>query len=46
MFYTMAHAPGNTPASWRRNFFGYIAHGMTMLNLYEFRPTVAACARA
>ena len=42
MFYTMAHAPGNTPASWRRNFFGYCAHGMTMLNLYEFRPTVAS----
>ena len=41
MFYTLAHAPGNTPTSWRRNFYGYWAHGMTMLNLYELRPTVA-----
>ena len=22
MFYTMAHAPGNTATSWRRNFYG------------------------
>ena len=42
MFYTMAHAPGNTPTSWRRNFYGNWAHGMTMLNLYELRPTISS----
>ncbi|MDX1946926.1 MAG: alpha-amylase family protein [Pirellulaceae bacterium] len=38
MFYVMPHWPGNTPASWRRMFFGAVQHGATMINLFEFRP--------
>ena len=42
MFYTLAHAPGNTATSWRRNFYNYLGHGMRILNLYEFRPCTAS----
>jgi hypothetical protein len=28
--------------AWRRNFYGYLAHGMTMVNVYEFRPLEAS----
>jgi hypothetical protein len=41
-FYVMAHAPGNTPASWRRQFYSDIGHGMKIINLFEFRPVQAA----
>ena len=42
MFYTMAHAPGTTATMWRRNYYNYLAHGMTRLNLYEMRPVTAS----
>ena len=42
MFYAMAHAPGNIPSTWRRLFYGYLGHGMTLLNLYELRPCTAS----
>lgn len=37
-YYVMPHTPGNTPASWRRQFFGDVAHGVKVFNLFEFRP--------
>jgi hypothetical protein len=40
--YVMPHSPGNTPASWRRQFYGAIAHGAKIFNLFEFRPVEAA----
>lgn len=40
--YVMAHSPGNTPRSWRRQFYGSLMHGMTDLNLFEFRPAFTA----
>jgi hypothetical protein len=42
MAYIMAHAPGTTAKMWRRSMYGYLAHGVTMINLYEFRPCLAA----
>ncbi|MCC7191889.1 MAG: hypothetical protein IT444_03810 [Phycisphaeraceae bacterium] len=42
LFYVMPHWPGNTPNSWRRNFYGAVGHGATILNLFEFRPVQAA----
>ena len=42
MSYIMAHAPGTTAKMWRRAMYGYMAHGVTMINLYEFRPCLAA----
>ncbi len=41
-FYVMPHAPGNTPAMWRRQFYGDLAHGMNIVNLFELRPVQAA----
>ena len=41
-FYVMPHWPGNTPNSWRRIFYGALGHGMTIVNLFEFRPVQAA----
>lgn len=41
-YYVMPHWPGNTPASWRRQFYGAIGHGAKILNLFEFRPVQAA----
>ena len=40
--YVMPHAPGNTPSSWRRMFYGSLGHGAKVLNLFEFRPVTAA----
>jgi hypothetical protein len=40
--YVMPHWPGNTPAHWRRMFYGAIAHGVKVFNLFEFRPVQAA----
>lgn len=34
----MPNSPGNTPKSWRRQFFGDLAHGVKILNLGELRP--------
>lgn len=41
-YYVMPHWPGNTPNSWRRQFYGDLAHGMKIINLFEFRPVQAA----
>jgi len=41
-YYVMPHTPGNTTANWRRQFYGDIAHGVKVLNLFEFRPVQAA----
>lgn len=41
-YYVMPHWPGNTPASWRRQLYGTLAHGAKILNLFEFRPVQAA----
>jgi hypothetical protein len=41
-YYVMPHAPGSTPNSWRRQFYGDLAHGAKVLNLFEFRPVQAA----
>jgi len=41
-FYVMPHWPGTTPASWRRQFYGDLAHGAKIFNLFEFRPVQAA----
>lgn len=38
MYYVMPHMPNNTPRQWRRLFHGAIGHGMTSVNLFEFRP--------
>jgi hypothetical protein len=41
-YYVMPHWPGNTPDSWRRQFYGDLAHGMKIVDLFEFRPVQAA----
>jgi hypothetical protein len=41
-FYVMPHTPGNTDASWRRQFYGDLAHGAKIINLFEFRPVQTA----
>jgi hypothetical protein len=38
----MPHSPGITPDMWRRQFFGDLAHGMKIANLFEFRPVQLA----
>jgi len=42
IFYVMPHWPGNTPNSWRRQFYGDVMHGMKIVNLFEVRPVQAA----
>jgi hypothetical protein len=42
MYYVMPHMPNNTPRQWRRLFFSALGHGMTMVNLFEFRPVHVA----
>jgi hypothetical protein len=32
----MAHFPGNTPTSWRRQLYGDLAHGVKYIHLYVF----------
>src|SRR5262249_40126165 len=41
-YYVMPHTPGNTPASWRRQFYGDLGHRANVLNLFESRPVQAA----
>ncbi len=41
-FYVMPHWPGTTPASWRRQFYGDLAHGAKIINMFEFRPVQVA----
>jgi hypothetical protein len=36
----MPHAPGNTAASWRRQFYADINHGMKEVNLFTMAPVV------
>ena len=36
MMYIMKHWPGNTNKSWKRQLFGDLAHGVTMINLFDF----------
>jgi hypothetical protein len=38
LMYVMPHWPGNTPSMWRRLFYGDLAHGMKMVDLFEFQP--------
>jgi hypothetical protein len=42
MYYVMPHMPNNTPNQWRRLFYGSLAGGMKMVNLFEFRPVHVA----
>jgi hypothetical protein len=42
LYYVMPHMPGNTPNMWRRLFYNALGHGMTIINLFEFRPVWAA----
>lgn len=41
-FYVMPHWPGNTVNSWRRLFYSALGTGMTIVNLFEFRPVQVA----
>ena len=40
--YVMPHWPGNTPTSWRRQFYGDIAHGTKIVNIYWIVPVQAS----
>jgi hypothetical protein len=42
LYYVMPHAPNNTPRMWRRLFYGALAHGMKIVNLFEFQPVHVA----
>jgi hypothetical protein len=44
MQYMMAHFPGNTPRSWRRQFMGDLAHGVKYIHLYAFVPSFSSPA--
>lgn len=44
MQYMMAHFPGNTPRSWRRQFMGDLAHGVKYIHLYVFAPSFSSPA--
>lgn len=41
MMYIMAHFPGNAHTSWQRQFWGDIAHGVKMVNLFQFRTAIS-----
>ena len=36
LMYIMPHFPGNTPRSWRRQFYGDLAHGLKIIDLFTF----------
>ncbi|MHB9106909.1 MAG: beta-galactosidase trimerization domain-containing protein [Armatimonadota bacterium] len=42
LYYVMPHMPGNTPNMWRRLFYNALGHGMSIVNLFEFRPVWSA----
>ena len=42
MLYVMGHFPGNTPASFRRQFYGDLSHGMNRVNLFVLKTSFAA----
>eukprot|EP00041_Stephanoeca_diplocostata_P032483 m.1041146 g.1041146 ORF g.1041146 m.1041146 type:complete len:1572 (-) comp24157_c0_seq4:1290-6005(-) len=44
MQYVMAHFPGTTPRSWRRQFYADLAHGVKFINLYQFAPAFSSVA--
>lgn len=37
-YYVMPHSPGNTPNMWKRLFYQSLAHGMKIINLFDFLP--------
>lgn len=39
LYYVMSHYPGQATSSWRRLFYGALAHGMKTLDLYEFHSS-------
>jgi hypothetical protein len=39
LMYVMAHFPGNTAVSWRRQFFQDIAHGVKFFDLFDMVPS-------
>jgi len=41
-YYVMPHWPGNTPKMWKRQFYAALAHGMKIINLFEFHPVYMA----
>ena len=41
LMYAMAHSPSNHPINWRRNAFTHIAHGVKMLDLFEFQTSIS-----
>ena len=41
-YYVLPHWPGNHPLAWRRLFYASLGHGMTIVNLFEFRPLALA----
>jgi hypothetical protein len=41
-YYVMPHWPGNTPKMWKRQFYAALAHGMKIINLFEFYPVYIA----
>ena len=41
MMYVMPHFVGNAPASWRRQFYGDIAHGVKIFDLFEFVSSIS-----
>ncbi len=41
-YYVMPHWPGNTPRMWRRLFYGALAHGMKVANLFIAAPVQVA----
>ena len=42
MLYVMGHFPGNTPASFRRQFYGDLSHGMNQVNLFVIKTSFSA----
>ena len=41
MMYVMPHFVGNAPASWRRQFYGDLAHGVKIFNLFELVTSIS-----
>jgi|EP01046_Picozoa_sp_COSAG06_P027050 hypothetical protein len=41
MMYVMPHFVGNHPASWRRQFYGDLAHGVKIFDLFELVTSIS-----
>ena len=39
LMYVLAHFPGNTATSWRRQFLGDLAHGVKFIDLFLFQTS-------